>query len=114
MSALTSKDIADWHRNEAKKHQELANFHRKTAEAIIFSDPHVEKSKGSREILKPIVAKENLTLEEFEKDLAEKGGRVNHLAARLGVGEDVIWDLLKDPACRYEVGERGFIYEKKP
>jgi hypothetical protein len=111
MSSLTPKDIADWHRQEAKKHQELANFHRKTAEAIMFSDPRPERSSGSREIIKS-EAKGDLTLEQFEKALEEKGGRVNHLAARLSVGEDVIWDLLNDPACKYVVGERGFIYPK--
>ena len=108
MSALLPKDIAAWHRSEARKYQELANFHKKTADAIdpAGAGPRITYRQEERP------AKNELTLDQFEKAVADKGGRVNHLAARLHASEESIWTLLKDPTCKYAVGDRGFIYEK--
>ena len=111
MSDLTPKEIAAWHRAEAKKHQELAVFHKKTADKLEFPDAETrvsnQESKG-----REANSVHTLSLEQFEGALAEKGGRVNHLAARLQASEDTIWDLLNDPKCKFVVGDRGFIYPK--
>ena len=109
MSELLPKDIAAWHRLEAKKHQELANFHKKTADTIEYPAAEIVRYRRVEKPQEPKV----LTLEQFEKALNEKGGRVNHIAARLGVGEEAIWDLINDPNSKFEIGNRGFIYPKK-
>lgn len=115
MSELSPKEIADWHRAEAKKHQELAVFHRQTADTIEngvnASGPRFRKVQSPPAEQKTEIG---LTQEQFENALHEKGGRVNHIAARLQVGEDIIWDLLNDPECKFVVGDRGFIYPKDP
>lgn len=108
MSELLPKDIAAWHRQEAKKYQDLANFHKKTADTIEFPEGVVRYRRSEDKIREP----NELTLEQFEKAVAEKGGRVNHIAARIQASEESIWNLLKDPACKYAVGDRGFIYLK--
>jgi hypothetical protein len=117
MSDLLPKDIAAWHRTEAKKYQELAAFHKKTADTIEFGANPTDSAAQRYRRVHPIPAEQKeergLTLEQFEKALDEKKGRVNHLAARLQVGEDKIWDLLNDPNCKFVVGDRGFIYPKE-
>src|ERR1700722_9782600 len=97
MSDLSPKDIAAWHRSESKKHQELANFHKKTADTIEFPESEVRHSRREDKVREP----SELTLEQFEKALNEKGGRVNHMAARLQASEETIWNLLADPKCKY-------------
>ena len=109
MSDLSSNEIVAWHRKEAKKYQDLAYFHKKTADTLEFPEG---LSRQPRQEIKPREVGE-LTLEQFEKAVAEKGGRVNHIAARIQASEESIWNLLKDPACKYVVGDRGFIYLKQ-
>lgn len=109
MNDMSPQQIAAWHRAEAKKHLDLANFHKRTADTI---DPASGDPRQERRPVK--VGREGqLTLQELEKALGEKGGRVNHLAARLAASEEEIWNLLDDPACKWAVGDRGFIYPKK-
>lgn len=105
----SQKDIAMWHEEQAQKHEGIARKHREMA-ALVAAETGFKINKTPRSTTK----KENLTLAEMEADLALKGGRVNHVAARLGASEETIWDLLKDSNCKFEVGDRGFIYMKMP
>ena len=111
---LDRKAVAEWHRNEAKKLQELANFHKKTADAIdsgtVTSMSHA--GGGEQEEWPVMTAKRNLTLEQLQKELKKKRGRVVHVAKRLNMFPIAVENLLKDPTSEYVVGPRGFIYRK--
>lgn len=101
-------EVAEWHRKEAKKHQDLASFHKRTADTL-----EAEAKQDSD--MGPIASSvdKTLTLEQFESALATRGGRVVHVANRLGVPVTVIHGFLNDPKCKYEIGDRGFIYPKQ-
>jgi hypothetical protein len=108
MSTLSSKEIANWHRAESKRYSDLAAFHRRTADTIDgVPAPESTTATARRE-----TKDKELTLPELESALTVKAGRVNHVAARLQVSEDQIWNLLGRPECKFGVGNRGFIYPK--
>ena len=57
-------------------------------------------------------AASTITQAHLEAAIRLKGGRIPHLAKRLRTTEERIQELLDDPNCKVEVGQRGFIYEK--
>lgn len=103
---LTTKDIAAWHRKQAKQHQALAQKHREMAESVVELNGAPTKADSSTE-------RATVTLEMFEKAMRVKGGRVAHLAKRLKTTPDAIEGLLKEPNCKFVVGARGFIIPRQ-
>lgn len=105
----TKKDIADWHRNQAKELQAMAKKHLEMA-AILDESKSDQGALGDAEESKVVKV---VTLDELEASLDTKGGRIAHLASRLKTTPQVIENLLSEPDCRYEIGRRGFIYAKQ-
>lgn len=113
---LNPKSVADWHWREYQKHQELAEFHKRTAQTIeaggVVVDRRQSSPRGELPTLPPSVAVPRITLAQMEAELRRKAGRVAHVAKRLKTYPTMINELLNDPDCNYAIGERGFIYRK--
>jgi hypothetical protein len=107
---MESKDVAQWHRSESKKHQDIADFHKRTADALESTSM---ASQYFRAMQVPQSPARDISVQELNRELFERRGRVAHIAQRLQTSEEVITKVLKDPQCDYIIGPRGFVYHRK-
>jgi outer membrane protein TolC len=109
------REHADWHIARAKEHEAIAKEndadarqHRAMAEKLMMQTASEPRTASAQ----PTTNGANITLADLETALTLKKGRITHLAGRLHTTEATIETLLALPACRFEVGNRGFIYPK--
>jgi len=112
MNELTAKDIADWHRKQAKKHEEIAKRHYDMAASVEqdFDAPSANGRRISSGPPPPRPARMNpVTASEFEDAVRNKTGHVGDLAKRLKTDPAIIEGLL-EPASRVYKGQRGWLF----
>jgi hypothetical protein len=110
-SELTAKDIATWHREQAKRHEEIAKRHTDMAASVEqdFDAPGTNWRRISS-VPPPRPNRVNpVTAAEFEDAVREKTGHVKDLAKRLKTDPAAIEGLL-EPASRVYKGQRGWLF----
>lgn len=108
-SELSPKAIAAWHRKEAKQYEQLAKLHNDVAEKmeLALNGQAITRYKRTEPVsLPPGVV---ISSQMLEDTVRQKSGRINTIAARLNTSETLIEMLLKDPASKVFVAERGWL-----
>jgi hypothetical protein len=96
--------------SEASRLANEARTFRKLADEMSAKFPdakNIEETKGPLLTNMP-----RISFDDLQKHLESKQGRVKHVAARLGVSEDWIRDLINAPKSKFFIGSRGWIYRR--
>ena len=112
MPELTAKDIADWHRSQAKKHEGIAKRHNDMAASVEQGfDAPVPNWQRLSSVPPPRPRVNPVNAAELESAVRNslKEGRVSKFAAKLNTDTNTIYALLNQPDCKVYIAERGWL-----
>jgi hypothetical protein len=108
MSDLTPKDIANWHRKEAKKFEDIAKRHYDMA-AIVEAGGALGTIRKNQEVVTlNNYLNSDINAAQLEAAVQEKSGRIGNMAHRLSTSIEKIEGLL-EPNSRVYLGDRGWL-----